>query len=109
MCIHMCVCWVGLTLICHETGETDASKQILEKLDEGPLQREVRPGVFVNLEQPDEYSSSKMKEQALVNVQQAIELHEVTHKAFSAKLTGVDRAMDEGEEEDQQTDLQQSC
>ncbi|KAL5463607.1 hypothetical protein EMCRGX_G032521 [Ephydatia muelleri] len=92
------------------TGETDASKQILEKLDDGPLQREVRPGVFVNLEQPDEYSSSKMKEQALVNVQQAIERHEVNHRAFSAKSTGEEQAMEEGgeEEEDQQTDLQQS-
>lgn len=95
-----------------QIGETDASKQILQKLDDGPLQREVRPGVFVNLEQPEEYSSSKMKEQALVNVKLAIERHEVNHRAFSGKTEedqGVDQVMEEEGEESEKTDLQQSC
>ena len=98
-----------VTLSSHKTGETDASKQILEKLDDGPLQREVRPGVFVNLEQPDDYSSSKMKEQALVNVKLAIERHEVNHKSFSGKADEDQVMEEEAGEESQETDLQQSC
>ena len=37
------------------TGETDASQDILKQLEDAPLQREVAPGVIVNLEDPEEY------------------------------------------------------
>ena len=39
------------------TGEEDSSQRILQKLEDTPLQREVVPGVMVNLEDPEEYGA----------------------------------------------------
>ena len=56
----------------------DISAQILKKLEDGPLQREIRPGMVVNLEQPGEYDSEEAKAMALANVQSAFSKHETT-------------------------------
>ena len=37
------------------TGGQDSSDQILKQLEDAPLQREIHPGVVVNLEDPTEY------------------------------------------------------
>ena len=37
------------------TGGQDSSDQILKQLEDMPLQREIQPGVVVNLEDPSEY------------------------------------------------------
>lgn len=42
------------------TGEEDSSQQILQKLEDTPLQREVMPGVMVSLEDPEEYGAQGM-------------------------------------------------
>lgn len=39
----------------HDTGGQDSSEQILKQLEDAPLQREIQPGVVVNLEEPSEY------------------------------------------------------
>lgn len=36
-------------------GGQDSSDQILKQLEDAPLQREIQPGVVVNLEDPNEY------------------------------------------------------
>lgn len=59
-------------------GEVDISDQILKQLEDGPLQREIRPGMVVNLEQPGEYDSDNAKAKALANVQSAFSKHETT-------------------------------
>ena len=69
--------------VCSLPGETDQSDQILRQLEDGPLQREIRPGVVVNLEQPDEYDSETVKAQALANVQSAFIKHEEKFCPFS--------------------------
>ena len=48
------------------------SEDILKQLEDMPLQREVRPGVVINLESPEEYDSNALKAQALANVQMAV-------------------------------------
>ena len=37
------------------TGGQDSSDQILKQLEDAPLQREIQPGIVVNLEDPNEY------------------------------------------------------
>ena len=54
------------------SGESDSPQQILQKLEDAPLQREVRPGMVVELEAPGEYDSDALKAQALANVQSAV-------------------------------------
>ena len=54
------------------TGEEDVSGKILKKLDDTPLQREVQPGVMVDLEGPGEYDSQAMKVKVLANVEAAL-------------------------------------
>ena len=74
---------VFINQLCSLPGETDQSDQILRQLEDGPLQREIRPGVVVNLEQPDEYDSETVKAQALANVQSAFIKHEEKVHPFS--------------------------
>ena len=40
------------------TGGQDSSDKILQQLEDTPLQREIHPGVVVNLEDPSEYGAS---------------------------------------------------
>ena len=54
------------------------SAQILKKLEDAPLQREIHPGMVVSLEQPGEYDSEEAKAKALANVQSAFNKHEST-------------------------------
>ena len=54
------------------TGEEDLSGEILRQLEDGPLQREVQPGMVVDLETPGEYDSQAMKAKALANVEAAL-------------------------------------
>ena len=51
----------------------DQANKILQKLDDKPLTREIRPGVTVNLEGAEEYDPEAAKAQALANVQSAIQ------------------------------------
>lgn len=51
------------------TGEVDQSDAILQQLEDTPLTREIRPGVSVRLEEPEEYDSEVVKAQVLANVQ----------------------------------------
>ena len=60
------------------TGEEDVSGDILRKLEDAPLQREVLPGVVVNLENPGDYDSRAMKAKALANVEAALLKQEAT-------------------------------
>ena len=60
------------------TGEADQSAEILQKLEDAPLQREVRPGVVVNLETPEDYDSEAAKARALANVQSAFQKQQST-------------------------------
>ena len=60
------------------TGEEDVSGDILRKLEDAPLQREVLPGVVVNLENPGDYDSQAMKAKALANVEAALLKQEAT-------------------------------
>ncbi len=53
-------------------GELDNSEDILRQLEDGPAQREVRPGVVVSLEEPGEYNSEEVKAQVMANVQTAM-------------------------------------
>jgi hypothetical protein len=55
------------------TGEADRSDKILQKLDDKPLQREIQPGVMVNLEAPEDYDSEVVKAKVLANVQSAVQ------------------------------------
>ena len=55
------------------TGEADQSDKILRKLEDVPLQREIQPGVVVNLEAPEDYDSEVVKARVLANVQSAVE------------------------------------
>lgn len=55
------------------TGEADQSDKILQKLEDAPLQREIQPGVMVNLEGPEEYDSEAVKAKVLANVQSAFQ------------------------------------
>ncbi len=55
------------------TGEADQSDKILQKLEDTPLQREIQPGVVVNLENPEDYDSEAAKAKALANVQSAFQ------------------------------------
>ena len=55
------------------TGEADQSDKILQKLEDAPLQREIHPGVMVNLEGPEEYDSEAVKAKVLANVQSAFQ------------------------------------
>ena len=54
------------------TGEEDLSGEILRKLEDAPLQREVGPGIVVDLETPGDYDSRAMKARALANVEAAL-------------------------------------
>ena len=54
------------------------SESILRQLEDAPLQRELRPGVMVDLELPDEYDSDALKAQVIDNVQSAVRKHEET-------------------------------
>lgn len=67
------------------TGEEDVSGEILQQLEDGPLQREVQPGVVVDLENPGEYDSEAMKVKALANVEAALLKQEanVSHSKVS--------------------------
>lgn len=58
-----------------EESEGDP-EEILRQLDDTLLQRELRPGVVIDLEHPDEYDSSALKAQALSNVQSAFKMLE---------------------------------
>ena len=60
------------------TGEEDLSGEILKKLEDVPLQREVQPGVVVDLETPGDYDSQAMKAKALANVEAALVKQEVS-------------------------------
>lgn len=44
----------------------------MRQLEDGPAQREVRPGVVVRLEEPGEYNSEEVKAQVMANVQTAM-------------------------------------
>lgn len=55
------------------SGEEDNSEMILQQLEDGPAQREVRPGVMVCLEDPGEYNSEEVKAQVMANVQTAVQ------------------------------------
>ena len=57
-------------------GTSDSPQEILQKLEDTPLQREVRPGMVVELEAPGEYDSEALKAQALANVQSAVSKQE---------------------------------
>lgn len=59
-------------------GEADVSDRILQQLEDGQLQQEVRPGVVVPLEDPGEYDSEAMKAQVLANVHSAFRKQEQT-------------------------------
>ena len=67
------------------TGEADQSDKILQKLEDTPLQREIQPGVVVNLENPEDYDSEAAKAKALANVQSAFQkqLNTVWHLVSS--------------------------
>lgn len=58
------------------TGEKDLSGEILNQLDDAPLQREVQPGMVVDLENPGDYDSEAMKAKALANVEAALAIQE---------------------------------
>lgn len=60
------------------TGEADQSDKILQKLEDGPLQREIQPGVVVNLEAPEDYDSEAVKAKVLANVQSAFQKQQNT-------------------------------
>ena len=60
------------------TGEADQSEKILKKLEDAPLQREIKPGVVVNLENPEDYDSEAVKAQVLANVQSAFQKQQTT-------------------------------
>lgn len=60
------------------TGEADQSSKILEKLEDAPLQREIRPGVMINLEDPEEYNVEAAKAKVLANVQSAFQKQHTT-------------------------------
>lgn len=60
------------------TGEADQSDKILQKLEDGPLQREIQPGVVVNLEAPEDYDSEAVKAKVLANVQSAFQKQQST-------------------------------
>ena len=60
------------------TGEKDLSGEILKQLDDAPLQRELHPGVVVDLENPGDYDSQAMKAKALANVEAALVRQEET-------------------------------
>ena len=62
----------------------DISDQILRKLEDAPLQREIRPGMVVNIEQPGEYDSEEAKAKALANVHSAFNKHESTVSILTA-------------------------
>ncbi|XP_065185585.1 chromatin-remodeling ATPase INO80-like [Sycon ciliatum] len=73
-----------------EDGEGgDASGDaILEKLDDGPLQRRAADGTLVTLETAEDYDAEAMKAQALANVQHALNTHEAKTKAYSGAVDG---------------------
>ena len=54
------------------TGDEDVSGDILRKLEDAPLRRELQPGVVVDLENPGEYDSEAMKVKVLANVEAAL-------------------------------------
>ena len=54
------------------TGEEDSSGEILRQLEDAPLQRELQPGVVVDLENPGDYDSEAMKIKVLANVEAAL-------------------------------------
>ena len=61
------------------------------------MQREIRPGVVVNLEQPEDYDSEAVKAQALANAQSAFMKHEETvrsHSSYKQQRDGGDRLPD---------------
>jgi len=62
------------------TGEADQSDKILQKLEDTPLQREIQPGIVVNLEAPEDYDSEAAKERALANVRSAFQKQQQTVK-----------------------------
>lgn len=70
------------------TGEADQSHKILQKLEDAPLQREIQPGVMVNLEAPEEYDSEAVKAKVLANVQSAFQKqqYKVRWSCYSSRL-----------------------
>ena len=60
------------------TGEEDSSGEILRQLEDAPLQRELQPGVVVDLENPGDYDSEAMKIKVLANVEAALLKQEAT-------------------------------
>ena len=69
------------------TGEADQSDKILQKLEDGPLQREIQPGVVVNLEAPEDYDSEAVKAKVLANVQSAFQKQQTTVSLAYGKAT----------------------
>ena len=68
------------------TGEEDLSGEILKKLDDAPLQREVQPGVVVDLETPGDYDSQVMKAKALANVEAALVKQDVSVRQLGTSM-----------------------
>ncbi|XP_065883636.1 chromatin-remodeling ATPase INO80-like isoform X2 [Dysidea avara] len=64
------------------TGGQDSSDQILQQLEDTPLQREIQPGVVVNLEDPSDYDSEAVKAKVLANVQSAFSNQETSQQSF---------------------------
>jgi DNA helicase INO80 len=67
------------------TGEEDSSGEILRQLEDAPLQRELQPGVVVDLENPGDYDSEAMKIKVLANVEAALLKQVATNKSFDRK------------------------
>ncbi len=65
------------------TGEADRSDKILRKLEDAPLQREIQPGIVVNLEAPEEYDSEAIKARVLANVQSAFQKQQQTVREWT--------------------------
>ena len=69
------------------SGEEDQSEQILSQLEDAPVQREVRPGVVVNIEDPEEYNSEVVKAQVMANVQSALQKQQNTVSSTKSVCT----------------------
>lgn len=58
-------------------------------MEDGPVQREVRPGVVVNIEDPEEYNSEAVKAQVIANVQSALQKQQNTVSSLCCVCTHI--------------------
>lgn len=64
------------------TGADKSTEDILKKLEDKPLQKDLPQAVMNRMEENDEYDSEVVKAQALVNVQTAVEKQKAQHNTF---------------------------